>query len=169
MTISPPVALMSRVAWSRPVPQPQVSQATLTDPSSTPRGAFISDVKVIPTTHRLPQPPGQCVMTFLCHIHELDLFFKRGKHAILFHRNHFRTDDLYHNAGGTKLFQACRGGTSPKTQGAHKTALRYLPKMSVIFCLMAFNLERNLFACNSLCPNSSLSNSNDIQKITGYF
>lgn len=162
--ISPPMALMSHTVQSRPAPQPQVLQMTPTDPSSPPQEALISGVKVTPTPHGYLSP-NQCVMTFLCHIHELDLSLKREKHAILFHRNHFRTDDLYHDAGGTKLFQACHGGTSQKSQGAHRAALRYLPKMSVIFCRMAFNLEGNLFACNRLCPDASLSNSNDRSQV----
>ena len=63
--------------------QPQVSQTSLTDPSSTPREAFISDVKW--RSHHHPAAYlDQHVMTFLCHIHELDLLLKLGNRQFYF-------------------------------------------------------------------------------------
>lgn len=153
MTAFPALVLMSCTVWSRPISQPQVSQPSLTNASSTPWEVFISDVKRRSRHYPLlTSVPWSAWNDISLPYSWTRPFFKIGKQAILFHRNHFRMDDLYLNVCGTKLFQACCRGMSQKIQRAYKAALRYLPKMSVIFCLTAFNLGGK-----PLCMQQSLS------------
>lgn len=76
----------------RSVEQPHTPAPGFTDITHRPlfhsfiwRGFYFRcEVKVTPLHHCLPQSPDQRVMTFLCHIHELDLFLKSGNRQFYF-------------------------------------------------------------------------------------